>query len=405
MVAAKAKRSKAPTYETHTESAALAGALLNWFARFQRDLPWRRSRDPYRIWVSEVMLQQTRVETVIPYYERWFAQFPRLQDLAAAPQDQVLKAWEGLGYYSRVRNLQKAAQVVVERFGGEVPDDEEAVRSLPGVGPYTAGAILSIAFNRSVPAVDGNVMRVLSRLCRIGDDIMKPKTRAGMERLIRTLIPEGQASAFNQALMELGAMVCTPTSPKCLACPVAEFCQGFQAAEQTAYPVKTKAKPPKEIDLVAVVIEQNGRFLVQRRPAEGLLGGLWVFPMVELAKGESHPQVVHRGIQEQYGLPVLIDAHLTDVRHVFSHLVWNLKAYLVTPDTGLLGGALHETAPQYADGAPPTGAGLAQTAGTPPDLPNLPPDHRWLTLDELAQYAFPVAHQQVITALQTHLGG
>lgn len=386
------KRTNTPTYETHGQGAAIAGALLNWFARFQRDLPWRRSRDPYRIWVSEVMLQQTRVETVIPYYERWFVQFPTLRDLAEAPQDQVLKAWEGLGYYSRARNLQKAVQAVVERFGGEVPDDEESVRSLPGVGPYTAGAILSIAFNRSVPAVDGNVMRVLSRLFRIGDDIMKPKTREGMERLIRTMIPMGQASAFNQALMELGALVCTPTSPKCLACPVAEFCQAFQAGEQAAYPVRTKAKPPKEIDLVAVVIEQEGRFLVQRRPAEGLLGGLWVFPMVELAKGESHPQAVHRGIKEQYGLDVAVDAHLTDVRHVFSHLVWNLKAYLVTLDTGVPGTTLHETALSYAP-------------GTPASQPSLPPDHRWLTLDELTQFAFPVAHQQVIQALQSHLGG
>lgn len=400
------KRAAAPQYETHGNGAAIAGALLNWFARFQRDLPWRRSRDPYRIWVSEVMLQQTRVETVIPYYERWFAQFPRLSDLAAAPQDQVLKAWEGLGYYSRARNLHKAVQAVVERFGGEVPDDEEAVRSLPGVGPYTAGAILSIAFNRSVPAVDGNVMRVLSRLFRIGDDIMKPKTREGMERLIRTMIPEGQASAFNQALMELGALVCTPTSPKCLACPVAEFCQALQEGDQTAYPVKSKAKPPKEIDLVAVVIEREGRFLVQRRPTEGLLGGLWVFPMVELAKGESHTQAVHRGIQEQYGLDLLIDAHLTDVRHVFTHLVWNLKAYLGTPDPGLPGRALHETVPQYG-GAAGLDQPLPGAQGAPrlPDLTTLPADHRWLTLDELAKYAFPVAHQQVIQALQLHLGG
>lgn len=383
------KRTTDPHYETHGQGEAIAGALLNWFARFQRDLPWRRSRDPYRIWVSEVMLQQTRVETVIPYYERWFAQFPTLLDLAAAPQDQVLKAWEGLGYYSRARNLHRAVQAVAERFGGEVPDDEEAVRSLPGVGPYTAGAILSIAFNRSVPAVDGNVMRVLSRLFRIGDDIMKPKTREGMERLIRTMIPEGQASAFNQALMELGALVCTPSSPKCLACPVAEFCQAFQHGEQSAFPIKAKAKPPKEIDLVAVVIEQGGRFLVQRRPEEGLLGGLWVFPMVELTQGESHLHAVHRGIQEQYDLRVLIDAHLTDVRHVFSHLVWNLKAYLVSTDEGFP--ALHEATPQES-----------ANSDAPPIFP---PNHRWVTLDELSQLAFPVAHQQVIRTLQTHFGG
>jgi A/G-specific adenine glycosylase len=388
------RRTEPSRYEDQGLGAAIAGALLNWFARHQRDLPWRRSRDPYRIWVSEVMLQQTRVDTVIPYYERWFAQFPTLLDLARAPEDAVLKAWEGLGYYSRARNLHKAVQVVAERYGGEVPDDEAAVRDLPGVGPYTAGAILSIAFNRPVPAVDGNVMRVLARLCRIGDDIMRPATRQGMETLVRSMIPLGQASAFNQALMELGALVCTPTSPKCQACPVAAFCQAHQHGEETQYPVKAKAKPPKEVDLVAVVLEQDGRFLIQRRPTDGLLGGLWVFPMVELGKGEHHAHAVHRGMQEQYGLPVLIDAHLTDVRHVFSHLVWNLKAFLVTSDPGLPGGLLHETAlgPTQQD------AGLVAGGA-------LPPDHRWVTLADLADYAFPVAHQQVIKALQTQLGG
>jgi A/G-specific adenine glycosylase len=394
----RAKRSPLARYSDEGRGAEIAGALLDWFARFQRDLPWRRSRDPYRIWVSEVMLQQTRVETVIPYYERWFAQFPTLMDLAGAPIDQVLKAWEGLGYYSRARNLHRAVQAVAAQYGGEVPDDEAAVRSLPGVGPYTAGAILSIAFNRAVPAVDGNVMRVLSRLFRIGDDIMKPATRESMDLLARGLIPEGQASAINQALMELGALICTPTSPKCLACPVAGFCTALQHGEATAYPVKSKAKPPREIDLVAVLVEHDGRLLIQRRPEEGLLGGLWVFPMVELQKGESHLQAVHRGMRELYGLPVAVDAQLAAVRHVFSHLIWNLKAYLVSPDLAL--GGPRKGAEELHEGP----AAAHPPVAEPPPL-NLAPDHRWVTAAELAQYAFPVAHQHVIAALQTHLGG
>jgi A/G-specific adenine glycosylase len=368
------KRVSAPRYDHQGRGPAIAGALLDWFARYQRDLPWRRSRDPYRIWVSEVMLQQTRVETVIPYYERWFARFPTLKSLAEAPEDEVLKAWEGLGYYSRARNLHEAVKEVVARYGGEVPDDEEAVRSLKGVGPYTAGAILSIAFNRAVPAVDGNVMRVLSRLFSIGDDITKPQTRQGMEALARELIPAGQANAFNQALMELGALVCTPTSPKCLACPVAEFCTARQEGDPERFPVKAKAKPPREIDLVAVVLEHEGRFLIRRRPADGLLGGLWEFPVGEVASTPA--AAVHETIRATYGLPVLLEAHLTDVRHVFTHLVWKLKAYYAT------------VAPEGAQSLPAEGPAL-----------------RWVRLDELAHFAFPVAHQKVIAALHTHLGG
>jgi A/G-specific adenine glycosylase len=228
------------------ETAVFFGReLLGWYDIVKRKLPWRINRDPYRVWVSEIMLQQTRVDTVIPYYERFMKRFPTVQALAEAPEDDVLKHWEGLGYYSRARNLQTGAREVVDRYNGIVPDDAAAVASLKGVGPYTAGAIMSIAFNRPEPAVDGNVMRVLSRFWLLEDDIAKPAARVKIERLARSIIPEGRAGDFNQALMELGALVCTPKSPGCLTCPVMEHCAGRLAGREVELPIKTKAKPPR----------------------------------------------------------------------------------------------------------------------------------------------------------------
>ncbi|HWI64105.1 MAG TPA: A/G-specific adenine glycosylase [Symbiobacteriaceae bacterium] len=362
----KAKRT--PVYDAGPHAASVAAALLNWFATNQRDLPWRRSRDPYRIWVSEVMLQQTRVETVRPYYERWFKRFPTLVDLAAAPEEQVLKAWEGLGYYSRARNLHSAAKDVVARYEGVVPDDPDAVGDLKGVGPYTAGAVLSIAYNRSVPAVDGNVMRVFSRLFLIEEDIMLPATRQAMESLAITLIPDGQAGNFNQALMELGALVCTPTSPKCLACPVAEYCRALPEGRQESLPVKSKAKAPRPVDVVAGAIWHEGKVLLVRRPSDGLLGGLWEFPGGERPDGLSFERALHLLTRTRFGMEIEVESHLTDVRHVFSHLVWDLKAYTS----------------RVAAGSP-----------VPPESADL----RWVAPDEIGRYPLPVAHQKVATAI------
>lgn len=352
------------SYTAGPAAEGVAAALLNWFAVNQRDLPWRRSRDPYRIWVSEVMLQQTRVETVIPYYQRWFERFPTLGSLAEAPEEEVLKAWEGLGYYSRARNLHQAVQEVAASYGGVVPDDPEAVSHLKGVGPYTVGAILSIAYNRAVPAVDGNVMRVLARLFSIADDIMQPATRKGMEGLAQSLIPLGQASAFNQALMELGALICTPTSPKCLACPVAEFCQAQAAGRQGELPVKAKAKAPRPVDVIAGVIWHEGKVMLTRRPPEGLLGGLWEFPGGERPEALAWERAVHRHFAERYGMMVEVERHLCSVKQVFSHLVWNLQAYSATPARGSL-------------------------------IPAETQDLRWVLPAELSRFALPVAHQKV----------
>lgn len=265
--------------------------LLAWYDQHRRDLPWRRSRNPYHIWVSEVMLQQTRVETVIPYYYRFIDRFPTIEALADAPEEELLKQWEGLGYYSRARNLQAAVREVTESYGGRVPDKREQFGALKGVGPYTTGAVLSIAYNKPEPAVDGNVMRVLARFFLIEDDIVKTGTRQRMEKLARELIPEGRAGDFNQALMELGATVCTPRAPYCLTCPVMETCAGRLAGREASLPVKTKAKPPRP-ELRAVVFVRGdganaGRFLVRQRPAEGLLARMWELPHAPLPAAEA----------------------------------------------------------------------------------------------------------------------
>jgi A/G-specific adenine glycosylase len=365
-----AKRKQITNYPALPYGEQIGAALLHWFAIHQRDLPWRRSQDPYRIWVSEVMLQQTRVDTVIPYYDRWFAAFPTLADLAAAPQEQVLKAWEGLGYYSRARNLHRAVQEVVATYGGEVPDDPEAIAKLKGVGPYTAGAILSIAYNRNLPAVDGNVMRVLSRLYLIRDDIMQPTTRVGMEGLATALIPPGQARQFNQALMELGALVCTPTAPKCGLCPVAAFCQARTEGAQLELPVRTKAKAPRPVDVVATVLWHQGKILMARRPQEGLLGGLWEFPGGERTQELSWERAVHQVMADRYGVTVEVESHLITVKHVFTHLIWDLRAYT---------------------------AHLAPGSLVPRETDSL----RWVSPQDLSQLALPVAHRQVAGALET----
>ncbi|MFK0526202.1 A/G-specific adenine glycosylase [Paenibacillus illinoisensis] len=318
--------------------------LLDWYMINRRDLPWRRHNNPYFTWVSEIMLQQTRVDTVIPYFNRFIANFPTVQALAEAPEEDVLKNWEGLGYYSRARNLQAAAQQVMELHGGEMPQDKQAVFALKGVGPYTAGAILSIAFNQPQPAVDGNVMRVLSRYFLIDEDIMKGSTRVLMEELAGELIPEGRARDFNQALMELGALVCTPKAPHCLTCPVMEQCSGRIAGRELTLPVKTKAKPPRpEQRLVALVEgrgEHRGQVLVRQRPATGLLARMWELPHVLAAPAaagkaagplaDEPAMALLAGSLWAEGFAARPEGLATHAEHVFSHIVWNLQVYKCT---------------------------------------------------------------------------
>jgi len=250
--------------------------LLCWFNKKGRDLPWRKTRDPYAIWVSEIMLQQTQVATVIPYYQRFLKSYPTIRHLAKADLSKVLKLWEGLGYYSRARNLHRASNVVLNHFQGKIPDDLKDLLGLPGIGRYTAGAILSIAFNKEAPILDGNVKRVLSRLLAISED--QKKTEGLLWKLSESLIPKGRANSFNQAIMDLGAVICTPEDPHCPRCPLRHLCKGKASGEPTKYPSKKVRKKIPRITAVSAVIQRNGRVLLNHRPPRGLLGGLWEFP-------------------------------------------------------------------------------------------------------------------------------
>ncbi|WEK53660.1 MAG: A/G-specific adenine glycosylase [Candidatus Cohnella colombiensis] len=308
--------------------------LLKWYQREQRDLPWRGSGDPYHIWVSEIMLQQTRVDTVIPYFNRFIERFPTLRHLAEAPEEDVLKHWEGLGYYSRARNLQSAVREVVAEYGAKVPDQKKQISSLKGVGPYTAGAILSIAYNQAEPAVDGNVMRVLSRYFLIEDDIARPATRVSMESLGQSLIPEGEAASFNQALMELGALVCTPKSPSCNTCPVGQHCAAKWESRERELPIKSKAKQPKRVYRLAALIEgtgeHEGQVLVRQRPNTGLLAKMWELPHVEVANEEVWDSLAEGGqwleseLNDQ-GVAIQVTRHMNEAQHIFTHLIWQVK--------------------------------------------------------------------------------
>lgn len=302
--------------------------LVEWFNNEKRDLPWRRTSDPYKIWVSEVMLQQTRVDTVIPYYNRFLEKYPTIQDLAHAPQEELLKMWEGLGYYSRARNLQAGVQEVVEKYNAVVPDNRHDISKLKGVGPYTAGAILSIAYQKPEHAVDGNVMRVLSRVLHIEEDIALPKTRKVFEEAVEMLIDEEHPGDFNQALMDLGAMICTPTSPKCLLCPVRDYCIAFSEGDTDRLPIKLKKVKTKKVQFkVYIAKDDDGRYLVEKRPSEGLLADMWQFPMVEVNENSISDDT----FQQNYHVEVseYVERELLKFKHIFSHLTWEMECLKV----------------------------------------------------------------------------
>ncbi|UOF91061.1 A/G-specific adenine glycosylase [Fodinisporobacter ferrooxydans] len=356
-------------YDQH-QAMAFADLLVQWYEKNKRQLPWRRERDPYRIWVSEIMLQQTRVEAVIPYYERFMEQFPTLQELADAPEDRVLKAWEGLGYYSRARNLHQAVREVQTHYNGIVPDEPDAMGNLPGVGPYTLGAVLSIAYNKEIPAVDGNVMRVISRVFYLYDDIGKQKTRKTIEQMVQQMIPTGKASQFNQGLMELGALVCIPGNPRCLGCPVQTVCRAYAEGVQKELPVKEKKKPPREQQIVVPLIEQERKIWINRRSNEGLLAGLWQLPTYEVT-GEDEPTSLQTSFYEQYGFRLQIGERFFTVQHVFSHIKWNMnvyKCFLSESEQSLLA--------QVSD----------KDSG-----------HCFVPIEELEQFTFPNVHLKILS--------
>ena len=334
-----------------------APLLLRWFRRVARDLPWRRSRDPYAIWISEVMLQQTQIATVIPYYERWMRRFPDVTSLAAARLDTVLKAWEGLGYYARARHLHEAAKRIAK---DGFPTTRSEWESLPGVGPYTSAAIASIAHGEKAPVCDGNVRRVVSRLLKTNDI-------ARIDSFLERVIPASAPGDFNQALMELGQRVCTPRSPRCPACPVATHCLAKKSGAQDRYPRKVVRKPVPTYKVGVGLCFKGDRVLVARRAPDGFLGGLWEFPGGKRERGETYERTVEREFQEEVGLKVDVGDRLITVPQRYSHFAVELHAYLC----------------RWKRGTPHAG--------------------KWMKPKDLGRLAFPAANRRILEALEIAL--
>jgi len=342
--------------------------LLRWFDRDARDLPWRRTRDAYAIWLSEIMLQQTRVATVIPYYERFLARFPTVRHLARARLDTVLKMWEGLGYYSRARNLHGAAKEIVARFDGRVPRTRDELLTLPGIGRYTAGAIASIVFGAREPLVDGNVTRVLCRVFRIHGD---PKDTAIHKRiwsLADDLLPEKHVGQFNQALMELGSEICTPRSPRCEECPLNRLCEANRHHEQDLLPMRVRKKPLPSHIVALGVIYRHGRILIDKRQPKGLLGGLWEFPGGKVQPNESLAAALRREVKEELDIEIEVGREIMVVDHTYTHFHVEIHAFE-----------------------------CLYVAGEPKCLACA--DCKWVRPCGLTRYAFPAANKKIIKLL------
>lgn len=304
----------------------IAEPLLEWYSKNARMLPWRESPEPYRVWVSEIMLQQTRVEAVKPYYERFLSALPSIAALAEAPEEQLLKLWEGLGYYSRVRNLQKAAQKVMQEYGGALPASYEQLKSLPGIGEYTAGAIASIAFGIAVPVVDGNVLRVISRITGSFEQIDTAACKKRIWRDLEQSMPKTAPGDFNQALMELGATVCLPNgAPICARCPLAEKCAALANGWIQQIPVRAPKKQKKVEHYTVLLLWQDGKIALQRRKQTGLLAGMWQFPSLE---GEMRQEKVQQELERQ-GAQVLEIRPAGQAQHIFTHIIWKMNGFCV----------------------------------------------------------------------------
>jgi A/G-specific adenine glycosylase len=315
-------------------SLALPEILLEWYRQNARDLPWRRTRDPYAIWVAEIMLQQTRVETVLPYYRRWMEEFPDPRALAEAGPDEVLSVWEGLGYYRRARLLQRAAQRIMTEYNGEVPRRLEDLLSLPGVGRYTAAAVVAIAFDQDVVALDGNLRRVLARLIDLDLDPRSPEGEARVMAYATQLLPRGQASSFNQALMDLGATICIPRGPLCEDCPISAHCRAYAAGTQAERPIRARRPPIPSVRRACAVLERRGAVLLRRRPEGGLLGGLWEFPGVDLGDGEDLEKGLRQGLKQALGVDIEIVGSIGVYRHSYTHFHVAAEAFHCQWDAG-----------------------------------------------------------------------
>ncbi len=314
---------------------AIKTQLLPWFAENKRSMPWRSNRTPYRVWISELMLQQTRVDQATPYFRRFMKRFPSLTSLASASQEDVLKMWEGLGYYSRARNLHKASRIIVEEMNRRFPSDYDDLIKLPGVGSYTAAAIGSLAFNQDLAVLDGNVIRVLSRLYAYTQDTRSSAARAELQQMAENLLVKGEAGNYNEAMMELGATVCLPMNPKCDVCPVTPACLAARSGRPTDYPVKApRKKVPHIVVGAAVVRNRKGEVLIAQRREQDMLGGLWEFPGGKQEAGETIQQCIARELKEELGINIEVNDFLTTVHHAYSHFTMEMHTYYARIKSG-----------------------------------------------------------------------
>ena len=344
--------------------------LIQWFASNQRRLPWRKDYAPYAIWVSEMMLQQTQVKTVLPYFKRWMQRFPDVTAVAQADPQELLKYWEGLGYYSRVKNMQRAAQQLVSQFNGRFPADHKALLQLPGIGPYTARAIMSLAFNAPYAVVDGNVERVFARVFNIERPVKEAESRTFIWRTAERLLPQGKARDFNQALMELGATICLPQNPLCPHCPIQHACASYTLDLVRQRPVPGKRKASVPIEVAIGVLVQNGKMLIQKRPPQGLMANLWEFPGGKLQPGETPEQALHREFQEELRLNICDLERITVIRHSYTSFKVKLHAFRCRL--------------RHSRQQPVLGAAVAL---------------RWVTREQLEELPFPAANRKLIGLL------
>ena len=344
--------------------------LLAWFRRTQRDLPWRRTYDPYHVWISEIMLQQTQMDRGVAYFQRWISRFPDLAAVAAATEQEILKYWEGLGYYARARNLHRAARLLMDRFDGQIPCDYSMLQSLPGIGPYTAAAIASIACGQDIPVVDANVARILARLYDLEQPVKTGSCRQQIDALAAALLPPGKARIFNQALMDLGGLICTPKNPDCRQCPLTEVCRARLRGTVADRPVPAQRREIILITKATAILSHEGRVFIQQRLADDIWGGLWEFPGGRLEDGESPEEAVVREYREETGFEVEICRRITTVTHFYTR-------YKVV---------LHCFACRLVGSNTEARLTAAQ-------------DCRWVTAGELADFGFPAGHRKLLDHL------
>lgn len=351
----------------------IAETLIRWFKATSRPLPWRTSYDPYHVWISEIMLQQTQMERGVNYFNRWVAKFPDVAAVAAADEQEVMKLWEGLGYYARARNLHATAKIIYEQFGGVIPCDPEALLSLPGIGPYTAAAISSIAGDVDIPVVDANVLRVFARLFDIEGNIKSGPTKRAIERKAWELLPEGRARVYNQALMDFGGLVCLPRNPQCTACPVADFCLAKQRCTVDERPVRDAGSKKILIEMATGVLSKDGRLFIQQRLEDDIWGGLWEFPGGVLEQGESPDETVVREYKEETGFDIKVCSKITTVTHFYTKYKVVLHCF---------------------------GCRMSSDNGQQPEL-TAAQDYRWVFPEELKKFGFPAGHRKLLEYLNS----